>query len=109
MPYDISFIYNEYGKPTLPPEINSIGINFNLSHSKNLILCGITLNHSIGVDVEYHANNDDFVGIAELVFSEQEFRQLQNTEPEKKMTSFYQLWTYKRQFDELNVKDFILY
>ena len=57
-PNQLSFFYNEYGKPYLEKRLNS-NIYFNVSHSKNYGIIAINLNHEVGVDIELI--NEDFV------------------------------------------------
>ncbi|MBC8757075.1 4'-phosphopantetheinyl transferase superfamily protein [Kordia sp. YSTF-M3] len=45
---DLSVLtYNQYGRPSIPGKID-----FNISHSKTLVMCVVTTNGSIGIDVE---------------------------------------------------------
>ena len=92
---DISFSYNEFGKPYLSKKINSLDIQFNISHSNNFIIFAFTLNHTIGVDIEKIHPKKDISGIAKLVFSIAEYNQWLQCPPENKLNLFYQLWTYK--------------
>lgn len=47
-PENIQFIKNKYGELYLKDNT----IQFNISHSKNMLTCAITLNNEIGVEVE---------------------------------------------------------
>ncbi len=51
-PADWRFGKNTYGKPEISFPENIGPVHFNLSHCEGLILCGITRDHDIGVDVE---------------------------------------------------------
>lgn len=39
--------YNEFGRPSIPG-----AMDFNISHSENLVLCAVSANGTIGIDVE---------------------------------------------------------
>jgi 4'-phosphopantetheinyl transferase len=92
---EIEFEYNEYGKPALLQELNSFSIQFNISHSHELILLAFTLHHKIGVDIEYKKQLADLDSIAKTVFSHTEYSYWQKVAVENKLNLFYQLWTYK--------------
>ena len=46
-PEKIEFIYSERGKPSI-----NYQLQFNLSHSEDMAICGLTLTARIGVDLE---------------------------------------------------------
>ncbi len=48
---EISFVQNEYGKPSLQPELNEIGLQFNVSHSEHLGMFAFTTGRELGIDV----------------------------------------------------------
>jgi len=47
----IEFTCNAYGKPSLDPRY--CDIRFNMSHTRDLVLIGVTRGREIGVDIEY--------------------------------------------------------
>ena len=51
-PYHILFDYNQNGKPSVIPKQNPENYRFNLSHSGDMVLVGITQGAEIGVDIE---------------------------------------------------------
>src|SRR5262249_52441915 len=50
---ELRFCYGAHGKPYLAPEWNSIGLQFNVSHSNELALVAVCLAEPIGVDIEF--------------------------------------------------------
>ncbi|MFI4918529.1 MAG: 4'-phosphopantetheinyl transferase family protein, partial [Legionellales bacterium] len=48
-PEDLEFTYNDYGKPDV---INTKSLQFNISHSADLALLAVGMNHPMGVDIE---------------------------------------------------------
>lgn len=53
--YDYNVYYNEYGKPYLDN-----GLYFNISHSKNVIVCVIS-DREVGIDIEYLRYSDSVI------------------------------------------------
>ena len=70
-------------------------IDFSYSHTKGAILCGITKNSSIGVDIEL-ANTPPYE-IMPLVFHPNEICYVNNSLRSKKQ-AFYKIWTQKEAF-----------
>ena len=63
-PQDLIFTYGEQGKPLLTAKVKSDSLEFNISHSQEYALFGFTLNHSLGVDLEYQRQMPDALKIA---------------------------------------------
>ncbi|HZQ20700.1 MAG TPA: 4'-phosphopantetheinyl transferase superfamily protein [Terriglobales bacterium] len=100
MPYPpnkIRFFYQPNGKPELVAAQNNIGLNFNLSHSKDFAIIGVTLGRRIGVDVEgYRAL--EFLEIARRYFSPSEYRQLSALPLNELQKNFFACWSRKEAF-----------
>lgn len=93
------FSKNDYGKPEIcHPDIN-LPIQFNLSHTRGLILCGITRNNAIGVDVE-DTQRTTRAALADLssYFSMQEIEDLNRLPTQQQMSRFYDYWTLKESY-----------
>ena len=71
---------------------------FNLSHSNEIALCAITLNRSIGIDIEYIHSNPDLESIAEHYFSPREHETINSFSPDQRHIAFYDLWTLKEAY-----------
>lgn len=95
LPQKIIFNYNEFGKPFLPQKINPLSLQFNISHSNNIILIAFSLEEKIGVDIEEIKPMEDMDSIAEMVFSKIEYNLWKETPEENKAHFFFQLWAYK--------------
>jgi len=91
------FIKNAYGKPELVE--HPIPLRFNLSHSGDVIICAVVLNHDIGSDVEQIQPGMDVTELARDFFSLTEYRQLlavsSLTERHKR---FFDYWTLKESY-----------
>ncbi len=92
----IQFDYNAYGKPFFIN--NSTNIQFNISHSGDLILIGLGHNYELGVDVEKWHPNIEFDDIAQSVFSLEEQRYLRQASKQDKQKVFYHFWSLKESF-----------
>jgi len=97
-PNEIKFIYNKHGKPYLDIKQNSNNINFNLSHSNNLIVYAIAKNQELGIDVEKFRNNFDINKLAKRYFSENELSIFEKVSENKKIKIFFSIWTKKEAF-----------
>lgn len=91
-PQIIEFAYTAKGKPYL---VNYPQLQFNLSHSQDLIVYAITYNRPIGIDVEYLRTFPDAVTIAQRFFSPQEAEFISNCTKNTQSLAFFQGWTSK--------------
>lgn len=98
-PQCLFFDVGSYGKPSLASLQNSFNIQFNLSHSHHLILLAVTLEDSIGIDIEYCNKKFSIEGLSEIIFSPHEklFFSALNYEEEKKEV-FFRCWTRKEAY-----------
>ena len=90
-PQKIEFNYSEYGKPFL----NNSNIQFNMSHSHNMISYMIALNYRVGIDIELHDKNLNIEELAGYVLTPEEHKYLSSLKPRDKLSFFYTLWTKK--------------
>ena len=97
-PSQLQFTYSPLGKPSLASKINSKKLCFNLSSSNELALCAITLNRSIGVDIEHIRPNPDAESLAKHFFSPREYNTINSFPPEQRQDVFYNLWTLKEAY-----------
>src|SRR5438105_1231152 len=68
LPGEVRFAYRAFGKPEVSPEVGG-SLRFNLSHSADLALSGITWDARIGVDLEYIRPQPEYLEIARSFFS----------------------------------------
>lgn len=95
-PKDWEFEKGEKGKPEV---INCpIPLRFNISHTKNLIICAVTLTDDIGCDVENMTRGNDVLAIAERYFAEQESDELFSLAKELQRDRFFDYWTLKESY-----------
>jgi 4'-phosphopantetheinyl transferase len=93
-PDSLSFSANQYGKPAL----KSHKLEFNLSHSGDFALVGVTLNRDIGVDVERFRTEMEIERIAHRFFSQNEVAELMSFSPEDRQIAFFNGWTRKEAY-----------
>ena len=96
-PSNIHFDYGPQGKPVLAKQHVS-SLNFNLSHSNNLVLLAFSCNRDVGVDIEYHRYLMDWQGIAKYYFAPGEQSALKKLPPEQQQHAFFDCWTRKEAY-----------
>ncbi len=99
-PEDWRFDKGERDKPEIQPpkHIEIPRLRFNLSHAKNFIVCGVTLEKDLGVDVEYCQRDNDVLGIADRFFSPTEVKELFSLPENKQRSRFFDYWTLKESY-----------
>lgn len=93
------FPYSAHGKPQPVSMIDTKGnltrLNFNISHSENVLALAIALDCNIGIDIEVIKTDIDFSAIAKTQFDKNSFNFLNTVSSSKIDKSFYRLWTRK--------------
>jgi 4'-phosphopantetheinyl transferase len=97
-PQDIVFSYEQHGKPTIEDKINDKAIEFNISHSGDYALIGITLENKVGVDIEEINPDINHQSLSKRFFSEKEKNELQSLVNNKQRDTFYRIWARKESF-----------
>lgn len=92
-PSEIHFIYGQHGKPMVIGEQNQVGLHFNMSHSDQNILIGVSLEGPIGVDIESINPKLDYMSLAKRFYALSEVELLKRS-PHPRLL-FYRLWTAK--------------
>ncbi len=90
----ITFSVNQYGKPAL----NHFRLEFNLSHSGDFALIGVTQARKIGVDVEKIRPEIELESIAQHNFSKREVAELMSLQPDQRVAGFFLCWTRKEAY-----------
>jgi 4'-phosphopantetheinyl transferase len=97
-PEELSFTYNQYGKPALSSLPEGESLEFNISHSHDLALFAFTSIGPLGVDVEYMREDIDYEQLAQHFFSVQENASLQSLPRTMWRQAFYNCWTRKEAY-----------
>lgn len=93
-PNALEFEREETGRPRLTTPSNT-GLDFNLSHSGEIALIGLTREGRIGVDVEIRRPLPDALRIARGHFAPDEARALEALPASEREAAFFGLWTRK--------------
>ena len=94
---ELQFEYDEFGKPGLIPR-HDLPLQFNVSHSGDLILIAITIGRAVGVDVERIRTDLDPDGIAARFFSADERKILASLAGPVRYQAFFTCWTRKEAY-----------
>ncbi len=96
-PSDVHFMTQSQGKPMLRTP-SFLPIQFNVSHTKGMALIAITLEHPIGIDVEWIDRKTPDKDIAERYFSAQESAYLASLPQPERTHQFFSYWTCKEAY-----------
>jgi 4'-phosphopantetheinyl transferase len=97
-PSAVAFDYQPRGKPFLADKFAASGLRFNLSHSQDLGLCGVSYQQPIGVDLEYMRQLSDLESLAKRFFLPAEYELVASLPPEQKQQIFFRYWTCKEAY-----------
>jgi 4'-phosphopantetheinyl transferase len=93
-PEAIAYETSEKGKPHLANE-GVPTLEFNITHSADLMLMAVVRGEPVGVDVERVRPMDDGLRIAKRFFSEHESSWLNGLSSQEQDLAFFRLWTRK--------------
>src|SRR5262245_15432349 len=93
-PDELRFDYNRFGKACMTSGFAQ-SLQFNLSHSGDLVLIALTVGRTIGIDIERVRTDLAVAAIAERFFSPRERAALATLEPGQQIDAFYACWTRK--------------
>ena len=90
------FRTNDHGRPEIdtPPST----IRFNLSHTNGLIVCLVSRDREVGVDVENLDRVNHWLELAERFFAPREAAALRRVDASERPTRFLQYWTLKESY-----------
>jgi len=92
---DLRFVEGERGKPVLDTSDHPDPLHFNLSHSGEYALLGLSRDHPLGVDIEQKNEIRDAPGLIRRFFASAEARDLEGLTGNARLDRFYRLWTCK--------------
>lgn len=97
-PADWAFVRNAHGRPEVAGPSGVPDLRFNLSHTAALMVCAVTLERDVGVDVEDGHRRLAEQSLAERFFSPAEVRDLLAQPPQRRRERFFSLWTLKEAY-----------
>jgi 4'-phosphopantetheinyl transferase len=97
-PATLLFQYNMYGKPALACLTGEKQISFNVSHTRGIALYAVTLQRSIGVDIEHIDAKVGGNDIVERFFSPREISAFRVLPPALQREAFFRAWTRKEAY-----------
>jgi 4'-phosphopantetheinyl transferase len=97
-PRDWPFIIDSHGRPELAMRPAHVpDLRFNLTHTKGLVACAVTVGREIGIDVEHIGRSVNF-DVPERFFSQQEVEDLRALPKIEQRTVFFDYWTLKESY-----------
>jgi 4'-phosphopantetheinyl transferase len=93
-PDRLQIVCDEFGKPGLFPAL----MQFNLSHSGDMILIAITRDRAVGVDVEKIRTDLEMDSVAGRFFSANERKALASISGPGRWEAFFKCWTRKEAY-----------
>ena len=85
-------VFGEQGKPAFADDRP---LWFNLSHSGDDIALLLSDEGEVGCDIEVIRPRDNWLALANAVFSVAEHHELEQETPEEKLAAFWRIWTRK--------------
>jgi 4'-phosphopantetheinyl transferase len=89
------FAIGPHGRPEIAGD--QPALRFNLSHTHGLVVCAVSLQPSLGVDVEYTGGRAP-LEIAEEFFAPGEASVLRAMPPDEQPRCFFEYWTLKESY-----------
>lgn len=93
-PADLQFATTDRGKPELRDGL----LQFNYSHTDEVLMIAIALDCPVGMDVEATKETVDLLPIARRFFATGEYEALAATGGRSQVDGFYRLWTLKEAY-----------
>ncbi|HEB28986.1 MAG TPA: 4'-phosphopantetheinyl transferase superfamily protein [Porticoccus sp.] len=95
-PTEWTFAKGEHGKPELTHSPQPL--RFNLSHSGDYVVCAVSWQKDVGLDIEYIERKNDVLAIADRFFSKPELTDLFALPSARQEDRFFDYWTLKEAY-----------
>lgn len=89
----VQFCYGDRGKPAIDQPGTDLA--FNVAHSQNQMLCAITRQHRVGIDLEFLRDIQDLESLAQRFCQPAESAALLTLAKAQRPEAFFRLWTCK--------------
>ena len=97
-PSALQFEFGIEGKPQLTGASAASALSFNLSHSGDYAILGVTRHLKLGVDIEVVRRIEELELLAANNFATTEFRELLALAPDRRNDAFLACWTRKEAY-----------
>lgn len=97
-PRDWQFSIGAHGKPEVIVPAGAPRLRINLSHTRGLAAAALTVEHDIGIDVEWLDRQPHVDELAERMFAERERQQLATIPDAERTEAFLRFWTLKEAY-----------
>lgn len=97
-PGEWAFSAGAHGRPAIAGPACAPALEFNISHSADLVMLGVTAGRTLGLDVEsFEARDADIAGL-DRYFAAEESASLLSLQPRERRRRFFELWTLKESY-----------
>jgi 4'-phosphopantetheinyl transferase len=97
-PQDWEFSAGPHGRPAISAPLPAPALEFNVSHSADLVILGVTSGRTLGIDAEStEARAADIDGL-DRYFAPEESAALLALPPHARRRRFFELWTLKESY-----------
>lgn len=97
-PLDIRIQYAEHDKPFITDTWRDKQVSFNVSHSHKQTVIALSLDRTLGIDIEHIRDNVEFKKLAKRFFSKQESSDLDTYTNSGIAKAFFACWTRKEAY-----------
>ena len=97
-PQDWAFAAGAHGRPVISAPSPAPALEFNISHSADLVMLGVTSGRTLGIDTESVAARDADIAGLDRYFAPQESAALLALPPRERRRRFFELWTLKESY-----------
>ncbi len=97
-PREWRFTVNAHGKPELLPPPGVPRFRTNLSHTRGLVVAALTVEHDVGVDVEWLDRDNLSMDLAGRYFAPAEYALLEMIPDPRRRAALFAIWTLKEAY-----------
>jgi 4'-phosphopantetheinyl transferase len=98
-PAEWSFRINAHGRPEIDPAMPAAGLSFNVSHTRGLVMMGVSRQGAIGVDTENVSRSPASMEMAEQFCSRSEIAELRSESDDyRRLERLLDFWTLKEAY-----------